>query len=52
MYCQNTIQFFCDPKLKGAPTDHKLEVREIRLSSGAEFVSRGVWFNNDYAWFT
>ncbi len=30
--------FSVDPKLKGAPTDHKLEVREIRLSSGAEFV--------------
>ena len=27
-----------NPKLKGAPTDHKLEVREIRLSSGAEFI--------------
>ena len=26
------------PKIKGAPTDHKLEVREIRLSSGAEFI--------------
>ena len=30
--------FSVDPKLKGAPTDHKLEVREIRLSSGAEFI--------------
>ncbi len=30
--------FTVNPKLKGAPTDHKLEVREIRLSSGAEFV--------------
>jgi len=30
--------FSVDPKLKGAPTNHKLEVREIRLSSGAEFI--------------
>ena len=30
--------FSVDPKIKGAPTDHKLEVREIRLSSGAEFI--------------
>ena len=30
--------FSVNPKLKGAPTDHKLEVREIRLSSGAEFI--------------
>ena len=30
--------FSINPKLKGAPTDHKLEVREIRLSSGAEFI--------------
>jgi formate--tetrahydrofolate ligase len=30
--------FSVDPKLKGAPTGHKLEVREIRLSSGAEFI--------------
>ena len=30
--------FSVDPKIKGAPIDHKLEVREVRLSSGAEFV--------------
>ena len=30
--------FSTDPKLKGAPSDHILQVREIRLSSGAEFV--------------
>ena len=30
--------FSTDPKLKGAPTDHTLSVREIRLSSGAEFI--------------
>ena len=30
--------FSVNPKLKGAPTNHKLEVREIRLSSGAEFI--------------
>jgi len=30
--------FSTDPKLKGAPSGHTLPIREIRLSSGAEFV--------------
>ena len=30
--------FSTDPKLKGAPSGHVLPIREIRLSSGAEFV--------------
>ena len=30
--------FSTDPSLKGAPTGHALPVREVRLSSGAEFV--------------
>ena len=30
--------FSTDPKLKGAPSDHTLTVREVRLSSGAEFL--------------
>ena len=30
--------FSTDPSLKGAPSGHVLSVREIRLSSGAEFV--------------
>ena len=30
--------FSTDPKLKGAPSDHTLPIREIRLSSGAEFL--------------
>jgi formate--tetrahydrofolate ligase len=30
--------FSTDPNAKGAPTDHILAVREIRLSAGAEFV--------------
>ena len=30
--------FSVDPKLKGAPSGHILSVREVRLSSGAEFV--------------
>ena len=30
--------FSTDPKLKGAPFDHTLSVREVRLSSGAEFL--------------
>ena len=30
--------FSIDPKLKGAPSDHTLSIREVRLSSGAEFI--------------
>ncbi len=30
--------FTTDPNAKGAPTDHVLTVREIRLSAGAEFI--------------
>ena len=30
--------FSTDPNLKGAPTGHVLPVREVKLSSGAEFV--------------
>jgi len=30
--------FSTDPKLKGAPSGHSLPIREIRLSSGAEFI--------------
>jgi len=30
--------FSTDPNLKGAPKEHTLPVREIRLSSGAEFI--------------
>jgi len=30
--------FSTDPNLKGAPKDHVLPVREVRLSSGAEFI--------------
>ena len=30
--------FSTDPNAKGAPTDHVLGVREIRLSAGAEFI--------------
>ena len=30
--------FSTDAKLRGAPTDHSIAVREIRLASGAEFV--------------
>jgi formate--tetrahydrofolate ligase len=32
------FSFSTDPNAKGAPTDHILPVREIRLSAGAEFV--------------
>ena len=30
--------FSTDPKLKGAPSDHEIPIREVRLSSGAEFI--------------
>lgn len=30
--------FSTDPKLKGAPSEHTLLIREVRLSSGAEFL--------------
>ena len=30
--------FSTDPKLKGAPVNHEIQIREVRLSSGAEFV--------------
>jgi len=30
--------FTTDPNAKGAPNDHVLAVREIRLSAGAEFI--------------
>ena len=30
--------FSTDPKLKGAPSDHTLSVREVRLSTGAKFI--------------
>jgi formate--tetrahydrofolate ligase len=30
--------FSTDPSLKGAPKGHALPIREIRLSSGAEFI--------------
>jgi formate--tetrahydrofolate ligase len=30
--------FSTDPSLKGAPSDHVVNVREVRLAAGAEFV--------------
>ena len=30
--------FSTDPKLKGAPSGHTLSIKEVRLSSGAEFI--------------
>jgi formate--tetrahydrofolate ligase len=30
--------FSTDPKLLGAPTDHIVNIREVRLAAGAEFV--------------
>ena len=30
--------FSTDPNIKGAPTNHSIPIREVRLSSGAEFI--------------
>jgi formate--tetrahydrofolate ligase len=30
--------FSTDPQLRAAPSDHKINVREVRLAAGAEFV--------------
>ena len=30
--------FSTDPNLKGAPSGHVVPIREVRLSSGAEFI--------------
>jgi formate--tetrahydrofolate ligase len=30
--------FSTDPALKGAPSDHTINVREVRLAAGAEFI--------------
>ena len=30
--------FSTDPNLKGAPSDHSVTIREVRLSAGAEFL--------------
>lgn len=32
------MSFSTDPKLRGAPTGHTIEVREVRLSAGAGFI--------------
>ena len=38
MCIRDRYSFSTDPSLKGAPTGHVLQVREVRLSSGAEFI--------------
>ncbi len=30
--------FSTDPSLRGAPTDHEISIREVRLAAGAEFI--------------
>ncbi len=35
---KNQYSFSTDPTLRGAPTGHVLNVREVRLSAGAEFI--------------
>ena len=43
------FSFSTDPSLKGAPSGHVLPIREIRLSSGAEFIVVVCGCYNDYA---
>ena len=35
---KSQYSFSTGPKLKGAPLNHEIPIREVRLSSGAEFV--------------
>ena len=35
---KNQYSFSTDPTLRGAPTGHTLQIREVRLSAGAEFI--------------
>ena len=35
---KNQYSFSTDPKLLGAPTNHDVPIREVRLSAGAEFI--------------
>ena len=35
---QNQYSFSTDPTLRGAPQGHVLNIREVRLSAGAEFI--------------
>jgi len=30
--------FSTDPNLRGAPSNHEINIREVRLAAGAEFV--------------
>jgi formate--tetrahydrofolate ligase len=30
--------FSTNPKLRGAPTDHTVHIREVRLAAGARFI--------------
>jgi len=32
------LSFSSDPKLKGAPSDHVIPIKDIRLAAGAEFM--------------
>ena len=35
---KHNIVFSTDPNLKGSPSNHSIPIREVRLSSGAEFI--------------
>ena len=38
MFSKNSVKFLTDPNLRGAPKDHIVPIREIRLAAGAEFL--------------
>ena len=41
--------FSTDPNLKGAPSDHVVPIREVRLSAGAEFLVVDLRRHHDHA---
>jgi formate--tetrahydrofolate ligase len=41
--------FSTDPKLRGAPSGHVVNIREVRLAAGAEFVVMICWRHHDHA---
>ncbi len=41
--------FSTDASLRGAPSGHEINIREVRLAAGAEFVVHGVRRDHDHA---
>src|SRR5574342_355350 len=38
LLCETQYSFSTDPQLRGAPAGHVINIREVRLAAGAEFV--------------